>query len=559
MNLPLLLAETQTEMHLQWLDFVTIGIYFVGLIVIGLIAAGRQSSADMYFLGGRRVHWLLAGVSVVATLLSTLTYLSVPGEVIQHGIAMYTQVFAFLLVIPFVNYIVIPAVMRLPVTSVYDYLERRFSRQTRTLGASVFVLTRTAWIGMVLYTASFAISQMTGWSVPVILLVMGVVTTLYTTSGGLEAVIWSDFVQFLVLFGGAIVIPIYIAFRTDSSPVEWWQTLEAAGRTKVTWMSFDPTLRVSFIGVALDIFLWNACTHLSDQVAVQRYLSTPSIQSARRSMWVFSIGNVGLILLLALCGVAIFYFYSQQATSPAAFQELIDTQADKLMPRFMAQELPAGITGLLLAALLAAAMSSISSGINSISTVISSDFLAARKSARSLPAKTMPQNSKRVPRVASERSPQPMEVAGTQAEQHHSVGTARWLAGLTGALGIGMALVVYAIMQSHQEWNLLEMMARLNHLCVAPLGALFLAGILLHRVGAIAALVGFFAGVATSFTVSFSTEIFDLPPGERISFMWIMPCSFLVSFVVTYVAGFFFPAPSKEQIESLSSKHGERA
>jgi SSS family solute:Na+ symporter len=527
------MADSQPEMHLRGLDFAAVGAYFLGLLLIGAIAARRQSSADMYFLGGRRVHWLLAGVSVVATLLSTLTYLAVPGEVIQHGIAMYTQLAAFVAIVPFVNYIVIPAVMRLPVTSVYDYLQRRFNRQMRTLGASIFVLTRVAWIGMILYTASFAISQMTGWSVPAILLVMGVVTTLYTTSGGLEAVIWSDFAQFLVLFGGAIVIPIYIAMQTDSGPILWWQTLADSGRTKITWFSFDPTLRVSAFGVILDIILWNVCTHLSDQVAVQRYLSTPSIKSARRSMWVYSIGNVGMIFLLALCGVAIFHFYSQQANSPAEFQHLIATQADKLMPLFMAQELPAGTTGLLLAALLAAAMSSISSGINSISTVISSDFLAMRETTS---------------------RPAMQSGAPAAAAAHDGVATARWLAGLTGSLGIVMALVVYGIMLSHPKWNLLEMVARLNHLCVAPLGALFLAGILLHRVGAAAALVGFLAGTATSFVVSFSTEIFQLAPGKHISFMWIMPCSFLVSLLVTYAAGFLLPAPSQEQLASLSSK-----
>lgn len=532
MNLALLLADAQPEMHLKWLDFVVVAAYMLGMVLIGVVAASRQSSADMYFLGGRRVHWLLAGVSVVATLLSTLTYLSVPGEVIKHGLGMFTQLLAFIVIIPFVNWIVIPAVMRLPVTSVYDYLERRYSRQARTLGASVFVLTRTAWIGMILYTASLAISEMTGWSTVWILIVMGIVTTLYTTTGGLEGVIWSDFAQFLILFAGAIIIPVYIGYRTDSGPLDWWQAFEATGRAEVPVFSLNPTERVTMFGVVLDVLLWNVCTHLSDQVAVQRYLSTPSIKSARRSMWVFSIGNVGLILLLVVCGVALFYFYSQQATTPAALQALVTGEADQLMPRFMAEELPAGLTGLLLAALLAAAMSSISSGINSISTVISSDFLAVRNTAESAAVESAEQ---------------------VTAEQHENVWIGRVLAGVTGGLGIGMALVVYAIMQ-RSDWNLLEMIARLNHLCVAPLGALFLAGIMMRRVGASAALLGFFAGTFTSFLISFSGELMPRADGKQISFMWIMPASFLVSLLVTFVAGFFLPAPSSEQIASLSSR-----
>jgi solute:Na+ symporter, SSS family len=538
LNLPLLFAEIEPKMQLKWLDLVVIAGYFFGMLMIGVVTARRQTSTDMYFLGGRRVHWFLAGVSVVATLLSTLSYLAVPGEVIKHGLGMFSQLIAFILIIPFVNWIVIPAVMRLPVTSVYDYLERRYSRQARTLGASVFVLTRTAWIGMILFSASEAISVMTGWTTISIIIVMGVVTTLYTTSGGLEGVIWSDFAQFLILFGGAIIIPLYIGYRTEAGPLAWWQTFEAAGRANVPIMSFDPTVRVTLVGVFLEVFFWNVCTHLSDQVAVQRYLSTPSIKSARRSMWVFSIGNVGLILLLVVCGIALFFFYSQQAESPAAFQELLLHDADKLMPRFMAEELPAGVTGLLLAALLAAAMSSISSGINSISTVISSDFLAVRKS-------------------QAKKTETPAEIS---AEDHEDVRMGRVLAVVTGTFGIGMAWVVLVIKERQDSWNLLEMIARLNHLFVAPLGAIFLAGILMRRVGASAALIGFAAGTATSFLISFSGELFKMPTGtagEHISFMWIMPCSFLVSLLVTYMAGFFLPAPSSEQIASLSSGRSE--
>ena len=445
---------------------------------------------------------------------------------------MFSQLLAFVIIIPIVNRIVIPAVMRLPVTSVYDYLERRYSRPTRTLGASVFVLTRIAWIGMILFSASVAISAMTGWSTLTIMLAMGVVTTLYTTTGGLEGCIWSDCAQFLVLFGGAILIPLYIGYQTSSGPVAWWNAFSAAGRASVPVMSFDPTVRVTLVGVLLEVLLWNVCTHLSDQVAVQRYLSTPSIQAARRSMWVFSIGNVGLIALLVVCGVALFFFYSRQATSPEALRQLVEVEADRLMPRFMAEQLPAGLTGLLLAALLAAAMSSISSGINSISTVISSDFLATRGDAETAAAES-----------ASEAA----------LEQHENVWLGRLLAVGTGTLGIGMAVVVFAIKQRQESWNLLEMIARLNHLFVAPLGALFLAGILLRRVGAAAALVGFAAGTGASLMISFSSDLFPLPEGKQISFMWIMPCSFLVSFVVTYVCGFFLPAPSSEQIAALHS------
>jgi SSS family solute:Na+ symporter len=264
------------------------------------------------------------------------------------------------------------------------------------------------------------------------------------------------------------------------------------------------------------MFFWNVCTHGADQVAAQRYLSTPSASAARRSVWVFSVLNVSCILLLMLDGLALFYFdFHQSDLGLAQFQVAIAPKADKVLPQFIAGQLSGGPAGLMLAALLAASMSSLSSAVNSISAVVVNDFVRR---------------------------------LGDPDRPTSHLALAKVLSAIAGLLGIGLALIVDQVMRQTQ-WNLIEMIERLNHLFVAPLGALFFTAILLRRVGTPAALLGFFAGVVVSFLVSFSKGLFGMREG--ISFMWIMPASFLVSMVVSYMSSFLFAPPTEAQLSCL--------
>jgi SSS family solute:Na+ symporter len=284
-----------------------------------------------------------------------------------------------------------------------------------------------------------------------------------------------------------------------------------AGRTSAPLFSFDPSQRISILGVILFVFIWNICTHSADQVAAQRYLSTPSAAAARRSVWVFSIANIALIMLLMIGGLALFYFHFHGAGLPVAeFEVQIAEDADNVLPRFIAQQLPPGLSGLLLAAMLAAAMSSLSSGINSISAVVVTDFLHRRAPAEGGPA---------------------------------GLSVPRLLAICSGTIAIVLSLLVHQLMQ-RTDWNLVDMVEKINHLFVAPLGAMFFAGIWFRRAGLAAVMLGFAAGVLTSFLVSFSQQIFEY----EISFMWIMPAAFVVALTVTYLTAFVYPPPSEAQL-----------
>ena len=511
------MSDSVQKMALTGLDLVVIAVYFASLFLLGVWMSRRQTSEEVYFLGGRKMPWFLAGVSIIAGMLSTLTFLSTPGEFIGHGVGYFSELFSYFLVIPVVNGIIIPFLMRLPVSSVYDYLERRYGPSVRTLGAAIFVLMRLFWMGLIFYTVSFAVNSMTGWPVEWIITVVGIITVFYTSLGGLGAVIWSDFAQFVLLFGGALFIPCYVWYSTATGPLGWWETFSAAGRADVPVFSFDFTVRVTLVGMLLEGFLWNICTHSSDQIAVQRYLSTPSAAAAKRSVWVFSLCAIAMTGLLMVGGLALFYFYFHESGLPLAdYQRTVaGSQGDKLMMRFIVQRLPSGVAGAMLAAIMASAMSCLSAGMNSVSTVVTTDFF---------------------------------ERFLWRGRRPEGLNLAKLVAAMAGVACMGLGLLVAELMRA-VDWNLVEMIQRINHLFVAPIGALFFSGIIFRRVGAAAAWLGFLCGVATAVVVSFSRQIFDMEHG--IAFAWIMPAAFVVSLGVSFLTGFLFRRPTEAQLASM--------
>lgn len=500
-------------MYLTVIDIIIIVSYMVGLSLIGIYFSQRQTSRAEYFLGDRKMYWFLAGGSVLATILSTISYLSVPGEVIRYGVAYCLGLFVTPLIIPIVNRVLIPSIVRLPITSAYQYLGKRFDRGTGNLASTIFVFKALIWMGIIIYTASFAFSEISGLSIFATIVILGVITTFYTSVGGFRTVIWTDNLQLWILLAGALSIPAYVAILIGSGPLGWWEIFSRAGSAEIQVFSFDPTVRITVIGVMLHVFFWNICANGGDQVALQRYLSTPSIRAARRSVWVYAWSNVLLYSALSICGLALFAYYAHISGVPVQeFQVQIAPEADRLMPRFIVQELPSGISGLVMAALLAAAMSSLSSGINSISGVLMSHFLGRRKS------------------------------------DQGSLSLGKWVAVLAGFSGIGVAVAIALVMRQ-TNWNILDLSGRVNDLFVGPLAVLFFGGILFRRAGKRAITLGFLLAVGSSLFISFSREWFGL---EEISWMWVVPVSFAVGLLFAGLLSLFFAPPSEEQVKGLT-------
>jgi len=389
---PVLLAAAH---GVTLVDCAVVVIYLVGMVAIGGYFSRGQTTTDEYLLGRRTMSPFVVGISLIATLMSSISYLAAPGDMIQHGVAFAMGVFAVPLWLTVVLYVWIPFFMRYRLTSIYEYIGLRFNRVARLLAACLFILMRLGWMGLIVYTAGSAVAQMTA-NVPEmlaehanlhvspeawlygIMIGIGLTTTAYTWLGGIRAVMWGDFAQFLVMLSGVLFAIGYVWFTTGTDPVVWWNDASAQRRSLITWFATDLTVERTAFLVILDTFFWRLCTQCCDQVATQRYFTTSGVAGAFRSNVVAALAEFILTVLLGLLGLALLSYFSDQGRADAVFGEsfnpLNPAHATQAFPRFIVECLPTGLVGLVIAALLAASMSSMSSGINSVSAVIVTDF-----------------------------------------------------------------------------------------------------------------------------------------------------------------------------------------
>ena len=485
--------DSRPTTGLEPLDYVLVAAYLLVTVGIVIWSSRRQHDTEDFFLGSRRLPWLAVGLSIMATLLSSLTYLGLTGEVVKNGITAFMMQLAVLpaalLVIP----VFIPFFMRLRFTSAYEYLEHRFDYRARILGGVLFLLLRIGWVSLVMYSGSLALAEMAGWNLYWVIFVLGIFATFYTCFGGLKAVVWTDVLQAIMLFGGAAAIVLYVWWDTGDSPAAWWAAAgeHSAAHTRPELFSFDPTKRMTLGTALIAGFFWQICTHCSDQVVLQRYASTPSVSAALGSYVTNVISVLAITSLLGVSGLALLYFYLHhpERLPPG----LTPTSAgDKLMPFFYANQLPIGFGGLILANFLCDAMQTLVSGVNSVTAVASQDVL---------------EHSRRAKTVA-----------------HDRLGTARIL---TLAMGLATTLVALAVarLAMSSNKNIIDLMPRTFNMFLGPLGAMFLIGMFLPRVTGRTVTPAVLLALGISICWSYCREIFGTPYDLSISWAIAVPCT----------------------------------
>ena len=363
---PTLLAM---QRHFQHIDYGVLAGYLAVLVGIGWYFSRREKSTDDFFLGGRRIPWWAAGLSIFGTSLSAITYVSIPGNAFQGDWVMVIAQVSPIVLVPVVTAVYIPFYRRLNVTTPYQYLQERFNTPVRLLGSAQWVLFQFARMSIILYIPSMALSAATGLNVYVCILVMGVLSTLYTVLGGLEAVIWTDALQVLILMGGAVVSLFYLGAGVEGGFAGI--VTEAAAHEKFhtfnwTWDVAAPAVWVIAIGTAAS----NFAVFTTDQALVQRYMSTRTLRQSKAALWTSVLGGIPTGFLFFFLGTALWVFYRQ---NPALLPEGMG--GDRVFPLFIVQQLPPGVSGLIIAGIFAAAMSSVDSGVNSISAAVTTDFV----------------------------------------------------------------------------------------------------------------------------------------------------------------------------------------
>ena len=491
-------AATRDEPQLLgWLDWSIIALYFAGMLAIGWFYSRRTQTADDYLLGGRRMQPWAVGLSLFATMLSTISYLSSPGEMIQHGPMYFVQILAYPLIAVVVGWLLIPYFVRLPLTSAYEILESRLGLGVRLLGALFFLSLRLLWMAVIVdATVGIVLVPLLGVDesvTPYLCALLGLTTVAYTTMGGMRAVVWTDVAQTFVLLGGALVALAVITWQLGGVS-QWWPTSWASNWDPPTF-DYDPHARISLVGVLLATFCWYVFTSGSDQMTIQRYLSTRDLRAARRMFNVSMIANAVVLGLLALLGLALLAYFRAYPEMLGQGQS-VDRNTDQLFPRFIAVALPSGLSGLVVAGLLAAAMSSLSSGLNSSCAVITVDFLD---------------------RFFGQRAAPRAEVRRTRYVS--------WCVGLLVVLLSGAVGIV--------QGNLVEVAYKVVNLLVAPLFGLFFMALFVRWATSFGTFVGAAFGLVTVVAISYWTEI----TGETgISFLWAMPLGLLVQVVTGALA-----------------------
>jgi SSS family transporter len=353
------------------LDFQVLALYLLGVTAWGAWLGRGLTGGSDYFLGNRELPWGAVMLSVVATETSTLTFLSIPG-VSYFGTLGFLQVtFGYLVGRIVVSWLLLPAYYAGELSTAYALLERRFGTVVRRFTSGVFMVTRLLADSVRLFATAIPLALITGWPYPASIVVIGVLTVVYTYVGGIRAVVWVDAVQMGLYLFGALVA----AVALESLVPGGWSTIFAgaaeAGKLQVLDFSLDPSVAYTFwAGLVGGAFL-SMASHGTDQLIVQRLLTCKSLEDSKKAL----VGS-GLVVVLQFAaflvvGLGLWSFYGGRD---------FDTP-DAIFASFIVQELPAGLRGLLIAGVFAAAMSSLSSSINSLASASAYDFWAPARGA----------------------------------------------------------------------------------------------------------------------------------------------------------------------------------
>ncbi|OED34857.1 hypothetical protein AB832_06810 [Flavobacteriaceae bacterium (ex Bugula neritina AB1)] len=418
--------------------------YLLFLAGMGIYFSRKQENLEDFFKAGKRIPAWAAGISIFGTQLSAITFMAIPAKTFATDWIMFLFNMTIILVAPFIIGIFLPFYRRFNLTTAYEYLELRFNLATRLIGSFMYILLQIGRLGIVLLLPALALSVVSGIDVKLCILSMGILSILYTVLGGIEAVIWTDVLQVFILLGGAILCLVLLGLEIDFEKAGGY--VSEFGKMKMVNLSFDLTDTslwvILFGGLATNLIQYG-----SDQTVIQRYLTTRDEQEAAKSIWIGAWLSVPASLLFFALGTCLFLFYKSQ---PDLLNPIL-SKTDSIFPWYIVDQLPAGISGLLVAGIFAASMSSLDSSMNSVSTVVTTDYIK-----RLRPLK----------------------------QEKNYLRTARILTVLVGILGTSLALFMatWGISSLWDQFNLII------GLFAGGLGGIFLLGMLSTRANGHAAL-----------------------------------------------------------------------
>lgn len=458
------LASEVSEKHMHWLDYAVLAGYFVTVMAIGLgfVKSGPANLKD-YYRGENSVSSFAAGISLMATRLSAVTFISIPAKAYATNWTYLLLPFSNIAVAYVVTRWIIPFYCRLDLTSIYEYLEKRFNGSVRLLGSFSFLALETARLSVMILVPALVITVVTDLNLYACIVAIGIVTTISTVIGGIKGVIWVNVLEAGLMFVAATIC-IVVALCGVDQPWAGLQAAADAGKLKLIEPSFDLS-QASLVIIAL-YWVGEIKNYVANQTNAQRFIVTRDVASARRSVWIGATSMVGTIILCMFVGTALYVFYQ-------AHPERLDPamgKPDELLPWFIIHEIPPGLAGLALATVFSASMSGLNSALNSISAVVVTDIYRRIRPGSDDP--TCVRVGKNV----------------------------IWVAGLM-ATGVGL------IMAQRRIDSLFDQLTEMLGLFGGGLGGIFLLGIFTTRANSRGVLVGYVGSCVVLFLVKNYTSI----------------------------------------------------
>jgi len=489
------------------IHMIIVVVFMASMLIMGLYFSRRQKSTDQYFVAKRSLPGWAVGLSLMATLISSMTFIAYPGAAFEGDWSLLTPGFMVPVVLILAVWVLIPMYRKIIRVSAYEYFELRFGKIVRLYGSFAFSLNHFAKMGFVFYLVALTVTSITGWNVLIVIWMMGIVTILFTYLGGLEAVIWTDVVQGFILLVGVIISLGFVLYIPEGGPAKmlslaWENHKFNLGSTDFGFST--PTLMVLLIYG----FAWNFQKFAADQTVVQRYLAVKSEREARKGLILGALLCIPVWTLFMLLGTSLWSFYQISGeTLPSTI-----VKAEQVFPHFLVTQIPPLLSGLVVAAMMAAAMSTISSDLNCLSAVGVEDFYRPLK-------------------------------PGSTDKQRLRVG--RMIVAVSGLLCIFIA--IYLV---NSEGTALSLWFMISSIVSAGLAGLFFLAFMTTRANKQGVYVGIIAAIGftawATYTIG-ANKTFDLGFLKTpIHSYMVGVIAHIVLIITGYVASFFFKSNSQD-------------
>jgi SSS family solute:Na+ symporter len=363
------------------LDYGILVLYLIGVTILGSWFGRYQKDTRDYFLGDRNLPWWAVCFSVVATETSTLTFISIPGIAYLTNLNFLQLTFGYFIGRIIISFVFLPAYYKGELSTAYEFLGNRFGLRMRNFSSVIFQLTRLLADGVRLFATAIPLAIITGWSYPFSIAVIGILTIIYTYLGGIRAVVWIDVIQMVIYLGGAIIAGIFLLNHFPGG----WQDIMAAVEpgNKFQLFNFDFgsnwkeffTGGYNFVTSILGGMFLSMASHGTDQLIVQRLLTCNNLKNSQKALITSGVLVIFQFALFLVIGLMLYAFYQGQLVgSGSGFV----TSSDEIFPKFIVEALPAGLSGIIIAGVFAAAMSTLSGSLNSLASSSMLDIYKSR-------------------------------------------------------------------------------------------------------------------------------------------------------------------------------------